>query len=116
MGCGHSTNTISKLLARWALLYFTRALGLPTLNVFEDCSSIINWAMKKATLTMLNLEGWCHNICELRNYFLSLHFLHVYREYNKRADKLSKEALTFPAGFLTFTKFFDGERIGNGTF
>ena len=71
--------------------------------------------MKKATLTTLNLEGWCHNICELRNHFLSLHFLHVYMEYNKREDSLSKEALSMLVGLLTFAKFFDGESIGYGS-
>ena len=71
--------------------------------------------MKKATLTTLNLEGWCHNICELRNHFLSLHFLHVYMEYNKREDSLSKEALSMATGFFIFTEFYEGEIIGNGS-
>ena len=71
--------------------------------------------MKKATLTTLNLEGWFQNICELMNHFLSLHFLHVYREYNKREDSLSKEVFSMAVVFFIFTEFYEGEIIGNGS-
>ena len=67
-----------------------------------------------ADLSALNLDGWCHNINELKSFFLSLDFLHVYREYNEREDGLSKEAFSMAMGLLSFTEFYEGEIIGNG--
>ena len=57
-------------------------------------------------ITLLkNLEyGWCQNIRNLESSFLSLDFSHVYREYNKKADGLSNEALYMASGLLQFTE------------
>ena len=115
MGCGHNTNTRSELLALWALIYVPKELGISTLHVFGDSSAIINWVKGRAALSALNLDGWCHNIYELKSYFLSLYFLHVYREYNERADGLSKEVLSLATGHLFFTELYEGEIIGNGS-
>ena len=114
MGCGISTNTISKLLALWRLLFVTKEFGIPSLHVRRDSLAIINWVKGRATLSALNLEGWCQNIKKLESSFLSLDFLHVYREYNEKEDGLSKEALSLAIGHLYFTEFFEGEIIGNG--
>ena len=58
-----------------------------------------------ADLSALNLDGWCHNISDLKSFFLSLDFLHVYREYNEREDGLSKEAFSMATGLLSFIEF-----------
>ena len=114
MGCGQSTNTRSELLSLWALLVVAKELGIPSLHVHGDSTSIINWVNGRVALLSLNLEGWCQNIRKLESSFLSLDFLHVYREYNEKADGLSKEALSLDIDHLYFTEFFEGEIIGNG--
>ena len=66
MGSGHNTNTRTKLLVVWALLYFASVIGLPTLHVCDDSSVIINWENDKETLSALDLDGWRDNILELK--------------------------------------------------
>ena len=56
MGCGLSTNMRAELLALWALLYWEKALGLPSLYIFGDSLVIINWALGKEALSCLTLD------------------------------------------------------------
>ena len=115
MGCGQSTNTRSELLALWALLVISKKIGLPFLHVRGDSTTIINWINGRVSLSALNLDAWCQNIRELESSFLHLDFLHVYREFNVKADGLSKEALSLASGLLLYSEFTDGECVGNGT-
>ena len=103
-----------ELLALWALLYFTVAIGIPTLHVFGDSFVVINWENDKAALSALDLVYWCDNITVLKSSFLSLEFQYVYNEHNKRADCLSKEALSMASGLLSFIEFYEGCVIGGG--
>ena len=112
LGCGHSTNTRVELLALWALLYIAKDIGLPYLHVFGNSSVIINWAKGEFTLAMVNLEAWCNNTKKIISSFTYVDFSHVYREYNKRADILSKAGLNMVSGHLTFTKICEGELFG----
>ena len=112
MRCGHSTNTRAKLLALWALLHFAKAIGIPTLHVYGDSYVIINWTNDKETLSALDLDCWCDNIMDMNAFFLSLNFHHVFREHNKRADSLSKEAHPMAYGLLSFTEYYEEITIG----
>ena len=99
MECKQSTNTKVELLALWALLMVAKEFGIPSLYVREDSLFIINWIKGRSSLSSLNLDGWCQNIRNLESSFLSIDLSHVYKEYNKKEDGLSKEALTL-ASFL----------------
>ena len=103
LGCGQSINTRAELLVLWALLYFSKEIGLPMLHIYGVSSVIINRAKDISTLTTLDLEDWCENIKELSSLFSSICYQHVYKEYNERVDILSKEALQLETGLLTFT-------------
>ena len=105
MGCGHSSNTRAKLLALWALLFFAKEIGILSLHVYGDSSVIINWANDKATLSALDLDGWCDNIVEPKAYFHTLDF-HVFREHNQRAHSVSRKALAMVAGLLSFNDYY----------
>ena len=115
MGCGKNTNTRAELMALWALLYFSEEIGLPMMHILGDSSVIINWAKGISTLTTLDLEAWCENIIDLTILFTSIDYQHVYREYNERADILSKEALQLATGLLSFTKYCEGIVIREAT-
>ena len=54
------------------------------------------------------------NITELSASFISIDYQHIYREYNKKADILSKEGLKMAFGLLSFTKYCEGIVIGEG--
>ena len=103
-----------RITGTMGLLVFAKELGIPSLHVYGDSFSIINWVKDKESLPTLNLDGWCHSIMELKMYFLTLDFLHVYKENNKREDSLSKEALSMVHGLLTFNEFYEGVIIGSG--
>ena len=98
-------------MAHWALLYFAKYIGLPYLHVFGDSSMIINWEKGESTLDMVNLEAWCNNTKKLISSFTYVDFSHVYREYNKRADTLSKAGLKEVSGHLTLSKICEGELL-----
>ena len=101
------SNTRAELLALWALLFFSKAIGLPKLQIYGDSLVIINWAKGISTLTSLDLKAWCENIKDLTTLFTSIDFQHVYREYNERADILSKEALQLASGLPSFKEFYE---------
>ena len=109
LGCECSTDTRAELLALWALLSIAKDIGLPYLHIFGDFSVIINWAKDESTLTIVNLEAWCNNIKKLISWFTSVDFNHVYREYNRRADSLSKDGLLLAPGHLTYMEYCKGD-------
>ena len=61
----------------------------------------------KENISTLDLDGWCDNIMELKAFLHTLDFHHVFREHNKSADSLSKEALPIVAGLLSFTEYYE---------
>ena len=116
MGGGCCTNTRYELLALWVLLVFSPFLGMPYINIRGDSYAVVNWFNGQATRSTLELDGWCQLIRDLQSFFIHLHTAHVYREYNVKADSLSKEALHLASGSLHFMEFTEGECIGMGTF
>ena len=93
-------------------LILLKEIGIPSLHVYGDSSVIINWANDKVKLTALDLDAWCLNIVELKAYFLSLDFQHVYREHNEKENSLSKDALPMATGLLSFIEYYEGLAIG----
>ena len=85
------------------------------LHIYEDSSVIINWEKGISALTTLDLEAWCENIKELSTLFSSIDYQHIYREYNKRAYILSKEALQLTIDLLSFTEYYEGIVIGEAS-
>ena len=116
LGCGSSSNTRPKLLALWALLYWAKAPGLPSLYIFGDSLVIINWAIGKATLACLALDSWCEAIRQMMLSFLSLDLQHVYREHNQSADGFSKGAVVLDSGLCHISEFLDDSVIEFGEF
>ena len=49
---------------------------------------------------------------DLKAFFLSLDFHHVFREHNKRENSISKEVLPMVAGLLSFTENYEEIAIG----
>ena len=72
---------------------------------------IINWAKGESSLNMVNLEAWCYNTKMFISSFTHVDYIHVYREYNKRADTLSKARLKEAAGYLTLSEICEGEAM-----
>ena len=60
---------------------------------------------------MVNLEAWCNNTKKLVSSLTYVDFSHVYREYNKRQDTLSKAGLNEVLNHLTFSEICEGELL-----
>lgn len=60
------------------------------------------------------LEAWKCRILELKNSFSSLHFCHIYREFNREADLLSKEAVGYFNGMIFFEESVNNIIIEKG--
>ena len=98
-------------MALWALLSFTKDIGSPYLHVFGDSSVLIKWAKGESSLSMVNLEAWCYDTKMFISSFTHVDFSHVYREYNKREDTLSKAGLKEVSGHLTLSEICEGELL-----
>ena len=114
LGYGKSTNTRAEPMVLWALLHFSKEIGIPMLHMFGDSLVVIKWAQGRSSLATMDLEAWCMNIIELSASFISIYYQHFYREYNKKVDILSKEGLKMASGLLSFTEYCEGIVIGEG--
>ena len=116
MGFGQSTNTISELLALWALLMVIKHLGIPLLTIYGDSLVIISWVNRLASLNAPHLSHQCDDILSLLQHVPPVTIKHIYREHNQQANGLSKQALLLDPGFGNFTESLDGMIIDRGNY
>jgi ribonuclease HI len=102
LNCGSRTNTKEELLGVWALLTLASRLSILEIHVQGDSNIIIEWLKGKSHLQVATLECWKVRIGELIKLFQKITFSHVYREYNKVADNLSKYALLQVPGKIVY--------------
>jgi ribonuclease HI len=95
------TNTKAELMGAWATLYLANLLSLHKIQILGDSKVIIDWLNYKSDLRVSSLEGWKQRIQMLRRKFEDIQFYHIYRDYNKEADGLSKQALLAPEGIIS---------------
>ena len=107
VGC--STNTKSKLMVLWGLLYFVIHKNIQDFHVWGNSKVIVDWALGKHIIHSMDLKHWLLWVEELFGHFSSLTFQHVYREFNSLADELSKRAIGLGAG-----QIFREEHIEEG--
>ena len=96
--CGFGTNTRSELLALWSLLHFARSMGIDSLQIAGDSQVIVKWFDGTIQLEAVILSHWMERIRQLKRQFLKISIQHIYRENNREADFLSKQALAGPLG------------------
>ena len=114
IGCG--TNTKAELLGLWALLKSSQMMRIPLVKIYGDSQIIINWAKGVYILTPPDLFHWCRDTKKLITSFQDLTFCHIYREHNRKADGLSKTALSLVPGYGCFSEYFDDKLVSNNTF
>ena len=66
----------------------------------------------KEALSSFDLDGWCDNIVELKEFFHTLDFHYVFREQNNMVDNISKEVLPMDEDLLSFTENYEEIAIG----
>ena len=100
----------------WALLSVSKVMGIPLHSLYGDSLVIISWATGKGTLNLPHLRHWCDDIRELFHNFPDMIMKHIYREHNKIADSLSKNALSLDSGFGNFQEFMFDKITDHGNF
>jgi ribonuclease HI len=110
LGVGAGSNTRAKLLALWGLLNFAKSIHVEHLQVVGDSKLIVDWINHICNLQVLNLESWQKRIRQLQEAFQELTITQVYREFNTRADLLSKEAVTLDPGTF-IVKYFEDDTL-----
>jgi ribonuclease HI len=108
LNCGPGTNTRGELLALWSILFFAHFKQIKSLQLVGDSKVIVDWFSFKNNLQVSNLQPWMSKIRQLSGKFQHLKAQHIYREYNKEVDQLSKQALQLEEGVLFYAK---GTRI-----
>jgi hypothetical protein len=78
------------------------------LHVLGDSKVIIDWINLKRQLHATNFEGWKLKTKELATTFQDIKFHHIYRDFDKEVDTLSKRALMEPEGRLSYFLWLNG--------
>jgi len=86
----------------WATLTLASHISLQKLQAFGDSRVIIDWLNDRGQLKVCSIEGWKTCIKSLSKNFQVISFHHIYRDFNKEEDKLSKVSLLVPKGKITY--------------
>jgi ribonuclease HI len=82
------------------LLKFVVDREVTSIQFLGDLKLVIDWTNGVNKIENLILNPIMEKITEVRSRFEDISFQHVFRELNKTADKLSKEALILQGGKL----------------
>jgi ribonuclease HI len=99
-GAGLSTNNRAELYALWILLKSALEQKVKRIQILGDSKRVLDWENGKSNITNLLSRPIMDRIQVLKGDFDGVSFIHVYREFNHKADTLSKEALTVQEGVL----------------
>lgn len=106
-GLGAGTNNFAELITLRHLLHFALSHHCNSINIFGDSQIIINWINGTSTCHMHTLSIILNEVLELKATFNYITVSHIYREHNKDADKLSKEAAMMDRGMWEISEIKD---------
>jgi ribonuclease HI len=110
---GVGTNNRAELLGMWTTLYLSLRLHITGIQIIGDSKLIIDWCNGSERLQSLVLEGWKEQIKRLSTQFETISYIHTFREFNKDADVLSKNALRDQnhRGVIIYTQWEDNKPV-----
>lgn len=111
---GRGSNMKAEVMALWMGLKTANIFGLVNLRVFGDSRVTIKWALQEFRITVIDLNYWCQRARQEISRMSQISFEHIYREHNKQADMLSKEAFAGPVGILIWEEWLDDCLIDKG--
>ena len=97
---GRATNTKAELMVLWATLKIAKDKQIAKLNIHGDSKTMIEWAQERNNIRAPHLQNLLRAIQSMQPFFASLKFNHVYREFNTKADTLSKQDLAIQPGII----------------
>ena len=66
MDVGRGSNTKDELLALWGLLFFSKQRMITYLQILGDSKVIIDWALDKHQIHVIDLEHWMNRVRALK--------------------------------------------------
>jgi ribonuclease HI len=106
---GSVTNSKAQLLGAPRTLTMEKMWNITKLKVFGDSKDIIDWINNICILKANHLEGWKYRTKELSSQFQEINYNHIFRDFNKEADLLSKQAFLGPSCRLTYFLLINGK-------
>jgi hypothetical protein len=95
-------------MGAWVTLTLANLWKIPNLQLMGDSKVIIEWLNQKGNLHAIDIEGWKCRTKVLTTNFQEISFHHIFRDFNKEADRLSKQSLLDPKGRLTYYTWENG--------
>ena len=105
---GTGSNNKAEIMALWGGLYIAFDLQIQVAGIYGDSKLVIGWLSGEAHMDSPLLQGWLDRTRSLWNQMGCPPLLHVYRELNTRADRLSKKGLLEDFGILKVAHFIRG--------
>ena len=81
------------------------------MNIYRDSKTVIEWAQGRNNIRVPHLQNLLRAIQSLQPSFETLHFNHVYKEFNTKADTLYKQALAIQPGIIEGEISEEGESL-----
>lgn len=97
-GFNSGTNNFAELMALCLLLTKAWEWGIQSLQVFGDSKIILEWEKGTQNCNILRLRPLLDEVIHLKSLFELISFVHVYRERNTVADRLSKKGAQLQTG------------------
>lgn len=91
------TNNVAEYTGLIMGLHEARRRNISRLTVHGDSELIIKQMKKEYTVKSPNIKAYYDAAASLAKEFAYIHFKHVYREFNVRADELSNIGVALPA-------------------
>jgi ribonuclease HI len=108
INCGTGTNTKAELLGAWVTLILAKLWKISKIQLMGDSKVIIDWLNHKTNLHAIDIVGWRRRTKVLTTYFQEISVHHIFRDFNKEADRLSKQGLLDQKVNLTYYTVDDG--------
>ena len=94
-----ANNTI-ELFALWILMKIVVDKEVCQLQILGYSKLVVDWFKGEVNINIISLSHLLRKIMELESSLELVTIEHIYREFNTKADLLSKEAVSLPKGFL----------------
>jgi ribonuclease HI len=95
---GEASNNFIEFMAIKLLILLAKERGISHLNIYGDSMLVINCVNGTQTLHKYTLQPLMDDVKRLLTFFSHISFTHVYRNWNKEADQLSKDGLVLDQG------------------
>jgi len=75
------------------VLMLTQQNGVSHIQIYGDSLLVIQWMKGEYNFWNFTLQPLFHDILNIKSAFSHIAFVHVYRDRNKEADRLSKKGV-----------------------